>query len=82
MPLLPDLSIAALYAVVVFLLALGFLVVFVETIRLPRMLAFLLGDAAVALALIWLNELGVALLVLAPGLAVVANQVFEWLTTR
>lgn len=82
MPLLPDLGAAALYAVVVFLAALGLLVVFIEAVRPGRVLALLVADVALAMLLIWLMEVGAAFLVLAPGFALVANQLFERLTTR
>jgi len=82
MPLLPDLGAAALYALVVFLAALGLLVVFIEAIRPGRMLALLAADVALAALLIWATEVGVAFLVLAAGFALLGNQAFERLTTR
>jgi len=48
MALLPDLALASLYAVVVFLLALGFLVVFIEVISMRRLLAGLVLTLVVA----------------------------------
>lgn len=82
MAFLPDLGAAALYAVVVFLLALGFLVVFVEAIRPSRVAGSLAADVALVLLFVWLGESGLALLVLGLGAAVLANHAFEWLTTR
>src|SRR5438094_250671 len=78
----PDLAAAGLYGVVVFLLTLGLLVVFVETVPPRRLLALLLGSALAAVVLAGLGEVGVALLVLGIGAALVANLTFEWLTTR
>src|SRR5256886_7783623 len=51
MAALPDLAAAGLYGVVVFLLALGFLVIFVETVPPRRLIAFLLGSFLVAVVL-------------------------------
>ncbi len=82
MPVLPDLAVAAGYGLVVFLITLGLLVVFVEA--LPRrivvaviMVAFLL---AAFMALV--GEAGVGVVSLAFAAAVIANELFEWLTTR
>ena len=82
MALLPDVAAAALYAVVVFLLSLGFLVVFVETISPRRLMAFLVGALVLGVAFVSVGELGLALLVAGGACAFVANQVFEWLTSR
>ena len=82
MAALPDLAAAGLYGVVVFLLTLGLLVVFVETVPPRRLLALLLGSALAAVVLAGLGEVGVALLVFGIGAALVANHTFEWLTTR
>lgn len=82
MALLPDLSTASLLALVVFLAALGFLVVFVETIRGPRMIGFVVAAGAVAALLSALGELGLGLVVLGLAAAVLANEAFERLTTR
>jgi len=82
MALLPDLATAALYAAVVFLVSLGFLVVFVETVRPVRVIVALVVCALAALGLLWFVETGLAFLMVALAGAVVANQVFEWLTTR
>jgi len=82
MAALPDLAAAGLYGVVVFLLTLGLLVVFVETVPPRRLLALLLGSGLAAVVLAGLGEVGVALLALGIGAALVANHTFEWLTTR
>ncbi len=82
MPLLPDLTVAAIYAVVVFLLALGFLVVFIETIRVRRMIAGAVAAAALSVGLAWTGETGVAFLVLGVGAALAANHAFEWFTMQ
>lgn len=82
MAVLPDLTAAGWYGLVVFLVVLGFLVVFVETISSRRLLGLLLGTAFVAIILVSLGETGMVLLALGFGAALVANQTFEWLTTR
>ncbi len=82
MALLPDLAAAALYGVVVFLLSLGFLVVFVETVSNRQLAAALVFLFIVALGLVSLGEPGMALLVLGVGAALIANHAFEGLTTR
>ncbi len=82
MPILPDLAVAAIYAVVVFLLALGFLVVFIETIRLRRMIAGVVVAVVLSVGLAWTGETGVAFLVLGVGGALAANHAFEWFTIR
>ena len=82
MALLPDLAAAALYAVVVFLLALGFLVVFVETLSPRRLTACLVGALILGVAFASLGELGLGLLVAGGALAFLANHAFEWLTAR
>ncbi len=82
MALLPDLGTAGLYAVAVFLLILGVLVVFVETVRPPR-LALVVGASIVAaVGLAVLGEIGLALIPMGIAAAFVANQAFEWLTAR
>ncbi len=82
MAFLPDPAAAVLYGLAAFLVVLGVLVVFVEMIRLARFLLLLSADVAFAILLVLLGELGVALVVLGLGGALIANQVFEWLTTR
>src|SRR5438552_18951073 len=82
MAALPDLAAAGLYGVVVFLLTLGLLVIFVETVPPRRLLALLLGSALAAVVLAGLGEVGVALLVFWIGVALVANHIIEWLYAR
>lgn len=82
MAILPDLGAAGLYAAAAFLLVLGVLVVFVETIRSSRLVLILSACLAVAIGLVVLGETGLALIVLGVGAAFLANHVFEWLTTR
>ena len=82
MALLPDIVAAALYAVVVFLLSLGFLVIFIETISPRRLVACLVGALILGMAFASLGEIGIALLVAGGASAFVANHVFEWLTSR
>lgn len=82
MALLPDLAAAALYGAVVFLVVLGFLVVFVETIPTRRLAAAIVGVLLIAVALASSGEAGAALLVIGVGVALAANHAFEWLTTR
>lgn len=82
MAVLPDLTAAGWYGLVVFLVVLGLLVVFVETISSRRLLGLLLGTVFVGIILVSLGETGMVLLALGFGAALVANQTFEWLTTR
>lgn len=82
MPLLPDLATAGGVALAVFLLVLGFLVVFVESVppRLVAVVSFVALVLAVVLAV--LGELGISLIALGFPAALIANGMFEWLTTR
>ncbi len=82
MAFLPDLAAAAFYALAAFLVLLGFLVVFVESIGRSRFLAALVGVVILAILLALGGEPGIAMVVVAVGGALVANQAFEWLTTR
>ncbi|TLZ76751.1 MAG: hypothetical protein E6K08_04925 [Methanobacteriota archaeon] len=82
MALLPDLALASLYAVVVFLLALGFLVVFIEVISMRRLLAGLVVTLVIAAGLASNGEAGLSLLALGVAGALIANHAFERLTTR
>ncbi|HKZ89942.1 MAG TPA: hypothetical protein VJ300_06770 [Thermoplasmata archaeon] len=82
MPILADLGTAALIAIVVFLGALGFLVVFTDATSKARTTAFLIGVGAVAGFSGALGEVGVALVLVGVAAAVLANAVFEWLTMR
>lgn len=82
MALIPDLASAALYAVVVFLLFLGLLVVFVETIPPRLLMVMILVPILVGAWLAWVGELGLSLLAVGVAAALLANQAFEWLTGR
>ncbi|MGI0149946.1 MAG: hypothetical protein ACREDF_10520 [Thermoplasmata archaeon] len=82
MAVLPDLVAAGWYGLVVFLVVLGFLVVFVETVPPRRLVGVLLGTSFVAIVLVSIGEAGMVLLALGFGGALIANQTFEWLTTR
>lgn len=82
MALLPDLAAAALYGVVVFLLALGILVIFVETVPPRRLLAALVVAAILAIGIASAGEPGVSFLIVGAGGAFLANHAFEWLTNR
>ena len=82
MALLPDLAAATLYALVVFLLFLGLLVVFVETIPPRLLMVIILAATLFAAWLAWVGEAGLAFLALGAAAALVANHAFEWLTTR
>jgi hypothetical protein len=82
MAVLPDLATAGLYALVVFLLALGFLVIFVEVVPARPLVAALLGCVLIAAVLAGMGEPGIGFLALAVGGALLANQTFEMLTTR
>ncbi len=82
MVLLPDIAAATLYAVVVFLLVLGVLIVFVETVQTSRLSAIVVADLGIAAFLGFAGEIGTALVVLAVSGSFLANHAFEWLTTR
>ena len=82
MALLPDLALAFLYGLVVFLLTLGFLVVFVEVISKRRLLAGLVVTFVIAAGLASNGESGLSLLALGVAGALLANHAFERLTTR
>ena len=82
MAVLPDPATAGLYAAVVFLITLGVLVVFVETVSFSRFIAVVVGCFVLALALLLVGEVGLSLLPLGTGGAFIANHLFEWLTTR
>ncbi len=82
MAVFPDFGAAVLYAAVVFLVALGILVVFVETVSPRRAASIVAAAIVVAAALSFVNEIGLAFIALGLASAVVANSVFEWLTTR
>ncbi len=82
MPLLPDLTVAGGIALAVFLLTLGVLVIFLESV--PRRIVFglLLITIVLVAVLSLLGELGIGIILLAFAAAFLANDVFEWLTTR
>lgn len=82
MALLPDLAAAALYAVVVFLLSLGLLVVFVETIPPRLLMVVILAVILFGAWLAWVGEVGLSFLALGIAIALGANHAFEWLTAR
>ena len=82
MALLPDPATAGLYAVVVFLITLGVLVLFIETIAFTRFVTVDVVCLVLADVLILIGELGLSLPVLGFGAAFIANHLFEWLTTR
>ena len=82
MAVFPDFGAAVLYAAVVFLVALGILVVFVETISTRRAASIVAAAIVVAAAFSFVSEVGLAFIALGLASAVVANSVFEWLTTR
>ena len=72
----------AIGAIAMFLIVLGVLVLFVETVRPIHAVSVVLGDGVLSFVLFLLGEAGIAFLILGFGAAVIANQVFEWLTTR
>ncbi len=82
MPLLPDLTVAGGIALAVFLLTLGVLVIFLESV--PRRIVFglLLITIVLVAVLSLVDELGIGIILLAFAAAFLANDVFEWLTTR
>ena len=82
MALLPDLAAAALDAVVVFLLFLGLLVVFVETIPFRLLMVMILAVILFAAWLAWVGEIGLSFVALGVVAALAANHAFEWLTNR
>lgn len=82
MALLADPATAGLAATGVFLITLGVLVVFIETIAFFRFVAIVVACFVLALLLILIGETGLAFVPLAFGSAFIANQAFEWLTTR
>ncbi len=82
MAILPDPATAGIAATAVFLITLGILVVFIETVAFARFLAVVAACFVLALVLVAVGETGLAFLPLAFGGAFIANQFFEWLTTR
>ncbi len=82
MALLPDLVTAGGVALAVFLIGLGVLVVFVESLDRRKASVLILVPVVFAALLTVLGEFGIALIPLGLAAAVLANEVFEWLTTR
>jgi len=82
MAILADPSTAGLAALVVFLVALGLLVLFIETISRARLVAVLVLDIAIGGTLVAADEAGLALVALSVAAAVLANEAFERVTTR
>lgn len=82
MPLLPDLTVAGGIALAVFLLTLGVLVVFLESVPRRMVFGLLLIAVVLLVVLAFLDQLSVGIIVLAFAAAFLANDVFEWLTTR
>src|SRR2546427_13285774 len=82
MALLPDLTAAALYALVVFLLFLGLLVVFVETIPPRLLMVMILAAILFAAWLAWVGEAGVSFLARGLTAALLAEPAFQWPTSR
>ncbi|MGQ0798451.1 MAG: hypothetical protein ACT4OI_11425 [Methanobacteriota archaeon] len=82
MAILADPSTAALATLVAFFVALGLLVLFIETITRARLVAVLVLDFAIAGTLVAANEAGLALVALGVAAALLANEAFERLTTR
>ncbi len=77
-----DPGTGALLGGAVFLVVLGALVVFVEALRTTVALAVPIMAAAVAVVLVAVGELGLALVAVGLGAAVLADHGFDWLTTR
>ncbi len=82
MSLLPDLTLAGGIALAVFLLTLGVLVIFLESVPRRMVFGLLLITIVVVAALSLFDELGIGIILLAFAAAFLANDVFEWLTTR
>ncbi len=82
MPILPDLAVAGEIALVVFLIALGVLVLFVESMPGRAAGVVILTALVLSAVLTVLGELGIGVIVIAFAVAFVANGAFEWLTTR
>src|SRR2546425_11276546 len=80
MALLPDLTAAALYALVVFLLFLGLLFVFVETIPPRLLMVIILAAILFAAWLGWVGEAGASILCLGLAAALLWNHAFYGFT--
>ncbi len=82
MPLLPDLTVAGGIALAVFLLTLGVLVIFLESVPRRMVIGLLLITIVLVAVLSLFGEFGIGIILLAFAAAFLANDVFEWLTTR
>lgn len=82
MALLPDLVTAGGVALAVFLIVLGVLVVFVESLDRRIAAVSILVPLVLAAVFVLLGELGVAFVLVGLAGAVAANEVFERLTMR
>jgi len=82
MAVLSDLSVAAIAAVVVFLGSLGVLVIFVESVKGHRLVAFVAVDAVIAAAFLIAGDVGMAVVALAVAAAALTNEAFERFTLR
>ena len=82
MPFLPDLAFAGGIALAVFLVALGLLVVFTDSLDRRVAAALILVGLGVAAVSSAVGELGIALVAAGFAGAVAANALFEWLTSR
>ncbi len=82
MPLLPDLTVAGGIALAVFLLTLGVLVIFLESVPRRMVIGLLLITIVLVAVLSLFGEFGIGIILLAFAAAFRANDVFEWLTTR
>ncbi len=82
MSLLPDLGVAGGIALAVFLVVLGFLVVFVESVGRRAVVGVVGIVLVLGVALSLAGEPGLALIVFGFAAAFVANEAFEWLTVR
>jgi hypothetical protein len=81
MAVLADPGSALLAALVVFLVSLGLLVLFVETMSRARIVAILVANGIVAGIFIAWGEAGLGLAAAGFAAAVLANEAFERLTT-
>lgn len=82
MALLPDLALAGGIALAVFLVALGLLVVFTDSLGRRTAAILILVGLGVAVASSIAGEFGIGLVAAGFSAAVAANGLFEWLTSR
>ena len=80
LPLIPDLGIAAVIALVVFFLLLGLLVIFVENVDLKIVLGLLFILLAATVGLVAVGEAGLSLIAMSVVGAIVLDQLFEHFT--